>query len=588
MKIIVCKQCRQQIRIPEDKHIRFKCPNRSCQKRYEYRNGNLVTPTLFSYAVPFFGASIVIISSFFTFLFPIGHLVGVSCLVGWLLSVSNTPWLKASASIFQASAIGFMLLLLIQLLLNIVYNSAGDNIPPWLLSLDDFLIWSRVNLNDWADVSLEIYILIMAFTLYSAFKRPQWKLVTKLTRLEGWTGKISVTLIVITSFTFFAPLALDKPIDDLYSKRYNVIYRDKLKQERRKLIAEALKEKIAQHDTAGYALKINNIVDDLKGHISYTQSASYEALQDVQFLISTIEENKAKEDNEEQSRPSNPSESYSRSQWKEDLQRWEDRHRDATAEFKKSECKVKYQNRSAFLLSEAENAKVSKLKADEAVEALKAVCAKILCGAVPKFEPLLDKYVEEFVNNVSNYLIAQTNLEEILTAVFDHATEYGKIDIFSRIGNLWQAITSARKREEEKIYALRKAKEDEVARQETEVLINKLRRRIATLEVDIPRGWEDVKRQIERQQGRIISRADVIDKITRKAREDVTQLLIYDNSDLEIKDRLNELTRNLDMVRSVKTTGALLSSIRPIGTFPICSRCHMPAIPGTPCLISFR
>ena len=81
MKIVIfCSKCGLKIRIPNDKHIRFNCPNPVCDKRYEFKKGKEVKRNFW---VPLFALLTLVFGLFSFNTSPIPLLIGITWFFWW-------------------------------------------------------------------------------------------------------------------------------------------------------------------------------------------------------------------------------------------------------------------------------------------------------------------------------------------------------------------------------------------------------------------------------------------------------------------------------------------------------------------------
>jgi hypothetical protein len=141
--------------------------------------------------------------------------------------------------------------------------------------------------------------------------------------------------------------------------------------------------------------------------------------------------------------------------------------------------------------------------------------------------------------------------------------------------------------ERERVLEERKANEQKEAfEKENQTLVKRLENRIRLLEVDIPDKWEKIKESLEIEQMRTLTEREVRKAIKEKAHNDIRQLVIENDISANAEERNEFLKNNLDIVSKAKNVKDVLKAFQ-ITSFPICPRCHMPAIPGTPCIVRF-
>ncbi|MFT3702134.1 MAG: hypothetical protein QM802_07180 [Agriterribacter sp.] len=449
--IIICSNCGKKNRIPLDKHIRFKCTNPDCGREHEYKNGKPITPSRFNYFIRYFTILIAVIGSFYTYLFPLPLLVGTTWFVWSFYRLSNKILAKTISSLSLSTAIGLSLLLIIQLILNFTDTSNSLDTPLWLLKLDDFLIWSREHLTHLSEISITFYMLIICSLLYLAIKKPKWKSVSKFTLLEGWVGKITSVLIVITSFTFFAPSTLNNSLDKFYYKHFKIIYREKLKQDRKKLIADALLKQIKNTDTTGAAANLAHHFQDLE--ITQQSNINNEAKQDIDLVMSLTAEVSAKD----------AEVYYSQGDWQGSDHYLESKWEQAVVSAKK-EQKTNYRVSApkTFIETNMGELKKATIEANETVEAVKAVFSKVLGGVIPVGDNIVGKYVEELINAASEYVIEMAKVPNVIDNLFSAFRNNGKIDLFARIGKFLQNVKTTKELEAARIAEVERQKKIEV------------------------------------------------------------------------------------------------------------------------------
>lgn len=582
MKIITCTSCGSKIRIPDDKHIRFKCPNTACGYQYEYKNGEPFREQR-SYWVPLAAILFAIVGSFFTYLFPIPLLTGAAGFLWWLYKPSKKILKKAAAGFLAATTIGLLLLFVLQLLLNVAVTPHSTEIPRWLLQLDDFLIWARLKLSVISAISLIGYLGILAVLLYLSLKKPEWKLVSKFTTLEGWVGKTAAILVVITSFTFASPYILDQAAGRGYYKHFRITYREKLKQERKMLIADGIRSVIESDDTTDYAASLADLKQDIEIAMSDTITMRTAAQYDAKAIV-----NSYREYNSYASQPFNSYKGTEGSD-KELRNKWQKKKKD----FQKEAKQEWRSSRQKFSKSIVAGVKEAEIKAGEAVSAIKAVLAKVLGIIVPGGDNLAGKYIEEVIDAVADYVIDKNNITEVVKAFFRYIPERTS-GLFARIGRFREKITNMRmerqKEAEMKLQeeADRKKREAlEALEKENESLADKLEKKIRKLDAPIPDGWEDIKESLEANEGRSFTDQELKQRIKAKARDDLVELLINQDVNSAPAIRNDNLKNNWEAVKNARNTNDVLEKLKDVFSYSICPFCHMPAIPGTPCIVRF-
>lgn len=567
MEIIICPNCGQKMRIPDRKYIRFKCPNSVCRYELQFRNGKPINKINANYWIPTLAIITAAFGSLYYYLFPIPLLVGIAWLAWWICKPYNKIWVKTISSPLLSTAIGLSLLLFLQVILNYSYQSKSVEIPKWLLQLDDLLIWSRLHLEYISEISIIFYIMLITTLLYLAIKKPSWKPISKFAYFEGWLGKISAILIVITSFTFFAPYTLDRSINEAYHKHYKVIYRKELTQERKLLIADLIREKIENNDTSGYYINLPSLSQDLNSLNIDKNTALNEAEQDVTTIMSYEGEvNEQNADNYSPYKDHQCSDEYIDTEWEKEVEKWKKGESEILI---KEKVNRKIPNkRRIFIETKVAEVKKKSLVANEAVEATKEVCAKLIGNLVSPADKILGIYVEEFISKASEFLVEKSRLPRLAEQFFNASWDKGKVNVFARIGGLWgkilidratkkeEAIARSKAIEEEKAIKVEKAIEEKRAKEEEKVikkenssLIREIRNKIKSLDIKkAPENLVEIKKYLGDNSFEPISDSKLNKKIRKILQDDLLRELIENDFSSTIATRNVELKGILEIL----------------------------------------
>lgn len=396
-------------------------PNSKPSKKPVSRNHRI-------YILPIIICVLTGIGSLFHYLFPLPVLAGLSWLGCWMFRKSDRNILKVLSGVLRSTAIGLSLLLLILIVLNSIYNGNGNSLPGWLLTLDNLLIWSRENLKEVTSLSAGMYLLVVAVLLIIARWKPGYKPFSRYVRLQDMLGKILAILIVITSFTFFAHARLDATVDNAYYKNFKVSIREKLKQERRALIAHAIAERMQLEDSSSYVPKLSLFHQEITevfihSHDYTNQNSVFEiknaANADVAAVMNSYPEPKA--ENADGKTDWEGAESRTK-------EAWEQKVRDPDWVY----------HRKAYTEQVANEVKKSTLFADEAVVGAKDAFKKMMGTLSFDMEGILGVYIEDVISSVAEYLFEKTEAAEIVKRFFDSINRIvGQKDLFGRIAAFW-------------------------------------------------------------------------------------------------------------------------------------------------------
>jgi hypothetical protein len=556
--IATCSKCGQKINIPDDKHIRFKCPNEACAQEYEYKNGKEFKPSWMQYLIPLSAIAIALAGSFLAYLFPIPLFVGVTWLSWWMSTSAGKAWIRTSSRLLLSTAIGFSLLLLLQITLNFIGNPQSETIPSWLLQLDDFLIWSRENLANISEVSLGVYILILATLLYITVRKPAWKPVSTFLTMEDWVGKVTAVLIVITSFTFFAPDVVEQSTEHAYYKHFKVVYRKKLTQERKRLIAEVLKKQIEKEDTSGYTLNLPTFYDDLASIKAAVADVAAEANRDAGSISaeywniygSDLTQSEENGGNDGGGSGDGSDKNLERI-WKEESIHWY-KESGAQEEPVNNPAPKASNSPRSFVEATAEQARSATVLADESVEGLKAVCAKLAGRFIPGGEDLLGSYIEELINVATDQIFKISRVPDFVSSFFNTTRPQGKIDFFSRVGNFWRNIQNQRT-----AVLIKQRQEIELQRQAEQRVIQKALQQTEDLKANASNQLKDL---ITQKVNEISSTADVgvnTSEFKTRLLDDYKKQIDFDNlSEAKYRRLASSTTLNEEVLQTVLSTGA--------------------------------
>lgn len=469
--MILCSQCGQKLKEAEDKHICFNCFKFYYVEGYKYVNNSKEEnhrPFILKYWIHLCIVLIVIIGCFYTYLFPTPLLLGITSFIWWCSKSSQKIFPRILSDVSLSTGIGLSLLLIIQITLNFISNPASSEIPNWLCSLDNYLIYSKSTLEYVTDISIYSYIAIISFLILVAIKRPRWKPVSKFVDLQGLIAKTKYVILVLTSFTFFTTEALNDTVENIYYEYYKIACMKNTEQKRRSLITDSFRKRLRDIETSillknkqkdsenlnnqdlrkiavNDSVIINEFRRDINNILVKKMNSYNEARKVVELVMSTENTFKAMHTSNDLKSSWGLSDEDLKKKWDQELKKMHDNINKASWLNNKS---AEYANppysRKTMVEAKIAEVKNENILADQAVEGLKAILANFIGVYIENNNPynsnLLGKYLEEIVNTSAEYLFDNSGVERIVDHFFCSDREKSKGDLFARIQGFHERI----------------------------------------------------------------------------------------------------------------------------------------------------
>ncbi len=561
------------MRIPDTKHIRFTCS--ACDRNYEYNNGERIRR---KYWIPIASVLLIFTGLIANELYPITYLLGISSFFWWLFKRSRNKIKNLISNLASPTALGLAIVFIMQLMVNFINKPKGLEVPNWLLQLDKGLIWIRQYLTYLSEIGLGSYLLIIIALLIVAIKKPNWKPISKLKALEGRIGKGTFIIIVVTSFSFFAPTTCEKLLEQSYFNFYQVQYREQLKQERISLIAKALQEHLELEKWKPYQSRKTSLTTSFQSLDKEELIDTITIEKDVNKVMRMIGMRSIVTRDPITLRKRYASDAAAKDAWNREFKRWNRNKKKSSNETKS--------NPRVVTDAQINKTKKATILANEAQQGVKSAYLKFVGAISPTISPLLNNYLDEAISTIAEYLYDTSNVNSLVEDLFNNSGKTGRLVAFSKIFS-WKTkidhdIAKAEKQRQLKVDRQQAVEEQKLIK-ENRALQIELERQVATLDINRTlENWDELKSNLEIEQ---------IQQLTKNEASNLVKEVITKNmlSAINAKsDKMNLSTQNRYLKETLAVAnnsfslmGFLNTLYGPIGA---CSRCGFPEIPGTPCI----